>query len=228
MNPPDHTPHVLIVDDDRRIRELLTNYLSDAGYRVTSAGSAGEARERMRGLAFDIVILDVMMPGESGLAFAASLGKEAHGVPVLFLSALAEADDRIKGLESGGDDYLVKPFEPRELLLRMRSLLRRRSAAPERPAEVRFGGCIFNPARGELRRHGEPVRLTTRERELLRIFAESPGRPLARADLASGEAEGQRAIDVQINRLRRKIEDDPATPVYLQTVRGLGYIFHTD
>jgi two-component system phosphate regulon response regulator OmpR len=220
---------VLIVDDDRRIRELLTNYLAGEGYRATSAGSAAEARERMRGLAFDILVLDVMMPGENGIALAESLRREARDEPVLFLSALADAEDRIAGLEAGGDDYLVKPFEPRELLLRIQNLLRRRAARSGGQAEVGFGPFTFHPGRGELRRAGELVRLTTRERDLLRIFVAGTGRTLTRADLAaSGDAESARAIDVQINRLRRKIEDDPAEPVHLQTVRGMGYIFHID
>jgi len=229
MSPADQTAHVLIVDDDRRIRELLTSYLSAEGYRATAAGSAAEAREKMRGLAFDLLVLDVMMPGENGIALAASLRKESHAEPVLFLSALADTEDRIAGLEAGGDDYLVKPFEPRELLLRIQSLLKRRVAPAATQTEVSFGVFTFQPGRGELRREGELVRLTTRERDLLRTFVAAAGRTLTRADLAiSGDAEGARAIDVQINRLRRKIEDDPAEPVHLQTVRGIGYIFHID
>ncbi len=227
-SPADQSAHILIVDDDRRIRELLLNYLGEAGFRVTAAGTAAEARERMRGLAFDLLILDVMMPGESGIELARSLREEASGVPVLFLSALADPDDRIAGLQVGGDDYLAKPFEPRELVLRLQNLLKRRSG-PAQGAEVRFGACTFNPTRGELRRNGEPVHLTTRERDLLRAFVANAGRPLSRTALASeGDAEGARAIDVQVNRLRRKIEDDPAQPLYLQTVRGMGYTLHLD
>ncbi|MGE0213605.1 MAG: response regulator [Parvibaculaceae bacterium] len=229
MSPADQTAHVLIVDDDRRIRELLTSYLAGEGYRATSAASAEEARERMRGLAFDILVLDVMMPGENGIRFAESLRKEARAEPVLFLSALADTEDRIAGLEAGGDDYLVKPFEPRELLLRIQNLLKRRMTPAGTQPEVSFGTFTFHPGRGELRRDGELVRLTTRERDLLRTLVASAGRTLTRADLAaSGDAEGARAIDVQINRLRRKIEDDSAEPVHLQTVRGMGYIFHID
>lgn len=228
-SPADQSAHILIVDDDRRIRELLLNYLGEAGYRVTAAATAAEARERMRGLAFDLLILDVMMPGESGIELARTLRREASGVPVLFLSALADPGDRIAGLQVGGDDYLAKPFEPRELVLRLQNLLRRRSGPAQGAAEVRFGACTFHLARGELRRNGEPVHLTTRERELLRAFVANAGRPLSRGALGGeADAEDARAIDVQVNRLRRKIEEDPAQPLYLQTVRGMGYTLHID
>jgi two-component system phosphate regulon response regulator OmpR len=145
---------------------------------------------------------------------------------VLILSALADSSDRIQGLSSGSDDYHAKPFEPDELLLRIRSILRRQPRAA--PTEARFGPCTFNPERGELRRGNELVRLTSRERDLLRLFVHKAGRPLSRAELAKTPTEGARSIDVQINRLRRKIEDDPSVPVYLQTVRGEGYILHLD
>ena len=219
--------HILVVDDDRRIRELLTSYLAGKGFRVTAAASAREARERMRGIAFDLLVLDVMMPGESGIELVRSLRAAADGVPVLILSALAESGDRIIGLSSGSDDYLAKPFEPAELLLRIQSILRRqppRSGA----TEARFGACTFNAERGELRRGNELVRLTSRERDLMRLFVHKAGQTLSRAELANTPAEGARSIDVQINRLRRKIEDDPSFPVYLQTVRGAGYILHLD
>ena len=219
-------PHILVVDDDRRIRELLTSYLAGKRFRVTAAGTAREARERMRGMAFDILVLDVMMPGESGLELVRSLRAAADGVPVLILSALADSGDRIMGLSSGGDDYLAKPFEPAELLLRIQSILRRQPRASV--TEARFGLCIFNAERGELRRGDELVRLTSRERDLMRLFVNKAGRTLSRAELAQTPAEGARSIDVQINRLRRKIEDDPTFPVYLQTVRGAGYILHLD
>ena len=219
-------PHILVVDDDRRIRELLTSFLTGNGFRVTAAGNAREARERMRGMAFDLLVLDVMMPGESGLELVRSLRAAAEGVPVLILSALADSGDRIEGLSSGGDDYLAKPFEPDELLLRIRSILRRQPRTA--PAEARFGPCTFNAQRGELRRGNELVRLTSRERDLLRLFVHKAGRTLSRAELAQTPSEGERSIDVQINRLRRKIEDDPSFPVYLQTVRGAGYILHLD
>ena len=219
-------PHILVVDDDRRIRELLTSYLAGKGFRVTAAGSAKEARERMRGMAFDILVLDVMMPGESGLQLVRSLRAAADGVPVLILSALADSGDRIMGLSSGSDDYLAKPFEPAELLLRIQSILRRQPRAGV--TEARFGACTFNAERGELRRGDDLVRLTSRERDLMRLFVHKAGQTLSRAELAHTPSEGARSIDVQINRLRRKIEDDPTFPVYLQTVRGAGYILHLD
>ncbi|HUG16794.1 MAG TPA: response regulator [Thermomicrobiales bacterium] len=220
-------PHILVVDDDRRIRELLTSYLAGKGFRVTAAGDAGQARERMRGMAFDLLVLDVMMPGESGLELVRSLRAAADGVPVLMLSALAESGDRITGLSSGSDDYLAKPFEPAELLLRIQSILRRQPTRAA-PTEARFGACTFNFERGELRRGDEPVRLTSRERDLMRLFVHKAGQTLSRNELAQTPTEGARSIDVQINRLRRKIEDDPSIPVYLQTVRGAGYILHLD
>jgi two-component system phosphate regulon response regulator OmpR len=225
----DGSPHILLVDDDRRIRELLRSFLSESGIRVTVAGDAAEARENMRGLAFDLLILDVMMPGESGLQLARALRDQNGAIPILMLSALADPSDRIEGLMSGSDDYLSKPFEPRELLLRVRSLLRRAAPAALEPEDARFGDCVFNVKRGELRRSGDLVRLTTRERDLLRVLVQHAGRPVAREMLspASGE-ENARTVDVQVNRLRQKIEEDPSNPVYLQTVRGAGYTLHVD
>ena len=224
----DTSPHILLVDDDRRIRELVKSYLSERGFRVTTAQNAADARARLSGLAFDLLILDVMMPGESGLELAQDLRK-SKDVPILILSARADPEHRIEGFESGVDDYLVKPFEPRELVHRINSILRR-SVVPEPvPVEISLGGFVFNIERGELSQDGEIVRLTTRERELLRLFAGRPGETISRADLAqNASGEGARAVDVQINRLRRKIEPDPALPRYLQTVRGAGYILYTD
>ena len=219
--------HLLIVDDDRRIRELIKSFLADEGFRITVAASAAEAREKMRGLVFDLIILDVMMKGETGLEFAAGLRAQGNEVPVLMLSALAETEDRIKGLTAGSDDYLVKPFEPRELLLRVQSILRRKAPVivEEAPQEVRFGPNLFHLGRSELRREGALVKLTSRERELLRLLAQARGEPVARAELMlPGAEETARSVDVQINRLRRKIEADPANPVFLQTVRGSGYV----
>jgi two-component system phosphate regulon response regulator OmpR len=224
--PGEDAPHILVVDDDRRIRELLQRYLAEHGYRVSAAENAAEARARLAGLAFDLIVLDVMMPGESGLEFATSL-RRSSSVPILMLTARAETDDRIAGLESGVDDYLPKPFEPRELLLRIGTILRRARATGGRGEDISFGDCRFNVARGELKRDGEIVRLTTREVQLMRIFATHPGRTLSRLDLCDDEA-AERSIDVQINRLRRKIEIDPRNPVYLQTVRGEGYVLMPD
>lgn len=220
--PEDGAVHLLVVDDDRRIRSLLQRYLSDHGYRVTTAESAAAARRCMAGLEFDLVVLDLMMPVESGIEFAADLRRRSD-VPILMLTARAEPGERIEGLETGADDYLVKPFEPRELLLRIVNVLRHRQAARDRVEEVVFGPFVFHVARGELLREGTPVRLTERERDMLRLFAARPGETVDRLELAGGAVGSERAVDVQINRLRRKIERNPADPHYLQTVRGIGY-----
>jgi two-component system, OmpR family, phosphate regulon response regulator OmpR len=217
-------PHILIVDDDMRIRELLRSYLNDNGYLVSLAASASEARERLRGIVFDVIVLDVMMPGEDGISLANGLRAAGTDTPILMLSALAEPRDRIAGLQSGVDDYLSKPFEPQELLLRLQSLLRRAGPKTEVLREVSFGDCTFNVALGELLRGGEAVRLTSREKDILRLLAAKSGVALSRTQLAqTGGEEGARSVDVQINRLRQKIESDPANPKYLQTIRGAGY-----
>lgn len=224
--PDDNAPHILVVDDDSRIRDLLARYLQDNGFRVTTAVDAASARACMRSLSFDLLILDVMMPQESGLDFARSL-RSSSQVPILMLTARAEPEQRIEGLETGVDDYLAKPFDPRELLLRVSNVLRRGGASPS--GEVRMGEFVFHISRGELKRQGETVRLTERERDLLRYFAQRPGIPVSRQELAKdADSGGERAVDVQINRLRRKIEHDPANPVYLQTVRGKGYILYPE
>ncbi len=225
----DEKPHILVIDDDRRIRELLQSYLAENGFRVSVAPTVAVARDRMRGLTFDLLILDVMMPGESGTALAQSLRGANERIPILMLSALSEIEDRINGLMAGSDDYLPKPFEPRELLLRVQNLLRRSAPPADQRVDVRFGDCLFNITRGELRRSGELVKLTTRERELLRLFIQNAGRPITRAELApDGAEDNARTVDVQINRLRQKIEEDPSNPVFLQTVRGAGYTLHVD
>ena len=224
---PDHAPHVLVVDDDRRLRELLARFLSEHGYRVTTAASAAEARAKSESLVFDALVLDVMMPGESGFDFARRL-RATSRVPILMLTARAEPADRVTGLELGADDYLPKPFEPRELILRLGNILRRAPAeeapAAAAPDQVRFGPFSFRLERGELRRDGELVRITEREREMLTILGHRASQNVAREELSGGgSGANERAVDVQINRLRRKIEVDPANPVYLQTVRGVGY-----
>jgi two-component system phosphate regulon response regulator OmpR len=221
---PDDAPHLLVVDDDRRIRQLLSRYLQGEGYRVTTAETAGAARAKLSGLSFDLLILDVMMPGESGFDLAKSI-RAASSVPILMLTARAETESRITGLELGADDYLPKPFEPRELSLRIANILKRaRPAGRPEPESVRFGPFVFHLARGELRRGEDVVRLTDREREILRLLSVSPGETVPRLDLAGdGSSAGERAVDVQLNRLRRKIEKDPANPLILQTVRGVGY-----
>lgn len=225
---PDNAPHILVVDDDQRIRELVARFLLDAGFRVSMASDVPSARSAMRGLCFDLVILDVMMPGETGLDLAREL-KAVSPIPICMLTALSEAEHRIAGLEAGVDDYLAKPFEPRELLLRVRNILRRGAPGGASRDEVRMGEFTFHVARGELKRLEEAIKLTERERDLLRLFASRPGMPIARHELANDESTGnERAIDVQINRLRRKIEIDPSNPIYLQTVRGKGYILYID
>ncbi len=224
--PEDHAPHILVVDDDRRIRELIKRYLSENGYRISTAENAAEARARLAGLTFDLLVVDVMMPGESGLELTTSLRRQSN-VPILMLTARTETSDRIAGLEGGADDYLGKPFEPRELLLRIATILRRAKAQTARDDVITLGDITFNIGRGELKRADHVIRLTTREVQLIRIFASHPGEALSRLDLCDNEA-AERSIDVQINRLRRKIEIDPRNPIYLQTVRGEGYILIPD
>jgi len=225
---PDDAAHILVVDDDRRIRELLKRYLGDNGFRVTVAGTAEEARARLAGLAFDLLVLDVMMPGETGLELTAALRGKSD-VPILLLTARAETEHRIEGLEHGADDYLPKPFEPRELLLRINTILRRTRKDEVAAAEIFFGDCQFDTKSGRLWRGEKPVHLTEREAQLMQLFIDRIGDTLTRDDLRDGENGGsERAIDVQINRLRRKIEHDPRNPLYLQTVRGIGYVFKPD
>jgi len=223
-------PHILVVDDDRRLRELLQRYLSGNGFVVTSARDAAECRQLLQSLAFDLIVLDVMMPGEDGLSLTASLRRD-NPVPILLLTARGDVEDRIAGLERGADDYLTKPFEPRELLLRIGTILRRVArdavAAPER---LSLGAVVYDAARGELWRDDEPVRLTTIEQSLLRILAARAGQTVSREALINESriAGGSRTVDVQVTRLRRKIEPDPRAPRYLRTVRGEGYALHPD
>jgi two-component system, OmpR family, phosphate regulon response regulator OmpR len=223
----DDSPHILVVDDDDRIRALLSRFLSDHGYRVSTADNASEARGRLGGLVFDLVVLDVMMPGESGLDLARFI--RANSVlPILMLTARAEIEDRLAGLQIGVDDYLTKPFDPRELLLRISSILRRVQQAPPKaaaePEFVHFGPFLYHLGRGELRREELHIRISEREKDMMRLLASALGETLPREALAeTGNAANERTIDVQINRLRRKFEDDPGNPRYLQTVRGVGY-----
>lgn len=221
--------HVLIVDDDRRIRQLLASYLGQNGYRVTQAGNAAEARQALEGLSFDVIVLDVMMPGENGIAMAQSLRSAGNKTPVLMLSALGETQDRINGLSAGSDDYLVKPFAPEELLLRINNLLRRSVPDAQAPKRVQFGGCSFDIESGELLRDGERVHLTGREKDIFRALARVPGQAVARNLLQPGSGDdGARAIDVLVTRIRQKIETDPSAPRHLQTVRGLGYCLYAE
>ncbi len=232
LEPP---AHILVVDDDQRIRTLLKQFLIRHGYLVTEARDAQHARRILAGLAFDLLIVDVMMPGEDGFSLTAGVRRMSEA-PILLLTARGETEDRIAGLEAGADDYLPKPFEPRELLLRVAAILRRAAIAPakeEPPKTLTLGETRYDISRGELW-HGETlVRLTSTEASLMRVFARAPNEALSRSRLveelggAAGGAQ-ERAVDVQITRLRRKIEADPKNPRYLQTVRGEGYMLTPD
>lgn len=223
----DHAPHILVVDDDRRVRELLSRYLFEQGFRVTAAADVAEARIKAQSFVFDALVLDVMMPGENGFDYARQV-RETSRVPILMLTARSNPNDRVMGLEIGADDYLPKPFEPRELILRLNNIIKRRpeGAAPSErtvPA-VTFGPFSYRIDRGELRRDDEMIRITEREREILTILAQAGGANVERETLAGNDGlAAERTIDVQINRLRRKTEVDPANPLFLQTVRGVGY-----
>ena len=231
----DVDPHLLIVDDDERIRELLKKFLMRNGFLVTSARDASHARRILSGLDFDLIVLDVMMPGEDGMSFTRSI-RETSTTPILLLTAKGETEDRISGLEAGADDYLAKPFEPKELLLRINAILRRMPEVKEAdtaPKVLNLGPIRYDIDRGEMWQGDEIVRLTATESQLMRIFSATPGEAISRAKLVEelGRDRGQaqeRAVDVQITRLRRKIETDPKQPRYLQTVRGAGYMLAPD
>ncbi|WP_170607384.1 response regulator [Ruegeria arenilitoris] len=231
----DMDAHLLIVDDDERIRDLLKKFLMRSGFLVTSARDAAHARRVLSGLDFDLIVLDVMMPGEDGVSLTRVL-RETHTTPILLLTAKGETEHRIAGLEAGADDYLAKPFEPKELLLRINAILRR---MPETTAQdaiakiLHLGPIRYDIERGEMWKGEDPVRLTATESQLMKIFSAQPGEPISRAKLVEdlGRDKGQaqeRAVDVQITRLRRKIEQDPKQPRYLQTVRGAGYMLAPD
>jgi two-component system phosphate regulon response regulator OmpR len=227
--------HLLIVDDDERIRGLLQKFLIRNGFLVSAARDAAQARRLLGGLEFDLIVLDVMMPGEDGIALTRSL-RNTLATPILLLTARGETQDRIAGLEAGADDYLPKPFEPKELLLRINAILRRVPAEARtetRPKMLHLGPVRYDVEKAELWRGEEPIRLTATEAALMRIFSASPGAALTRAQLVEdlgrdGEQTQERAVDVQITRLRRKIETDPRQPRYLQTVRGSGYMLAPD
>lgn len=224
----EHAPHILVVDDDDRIRTLLKRYLTENGLRVSSAKDANEARDLMGGVEFDLLILDVMMPGMSGFDLTEKI-RAASNVPILLLTARGLPEDRIEGLERGADDYLSKPFEPRELLLRIGALLRRTRPVARDRQSLNFGETTFEPGRGELRRKGDLIKLTAGELALLRVLAAKPGEAISRLALAEQTSTPmERSIDVQITRIRKKIEDDPRTPIFLQTVRGVGYMLIPD
>ncbi|GLQ06239.1 response regulator [Sneathiella chinensis] len=225
----DNAPHILVVDDDARLASLLKKYLSDNGYRVSAASNAEDAWRKLSGLTFDLIVLDRMMPGKDGLSLARDIRTTAranNGVAILMLTAMAEAGDRIDGLEAGVDDYLTKPFEPRELLLRIEAILRR--ARQETVSEIGFGPFTFDLTRGELLRDGTIINLTSSEQGLLKTLAANPGVTISRDQLSVSSDTQGRAVDVQITRLRRKIEEDPKNPRYLQTVRGEGYVLWAD
>ena len=223
--------HLLIVDDDDRIRELLKEFLAREGYRVTGAAHAAAARRLMELIEFDLVVLDIMMPGESGLDLTTWVrGKaELSKTPVLLLTARGDANDRIEGLSRGADDYMSKPFEPRELALRIDAILRRTGGKPIGPKEVKLGTAVFDMERLELTRDGAPQRLTEAEAQLLKTLAIHAHSPVERMNLSPDTADiTGRAVDVQVTRLRRKLEADPKNPRYLQTVRGVGYMLAPD
>jgi two-component system, OmpR family, phosphate regulon response regulator OmpR len=221
-------PHILVVDDDDRLRALLKKFLSEQGFMVSAASDAEQARRMIASFIFDLMVLDVMMPGESGLEFLSSLAPKGK-LPVLMLSAMGEAEDRVSGLEIGAEDYLVKPFEPKELVLRIKTILRRSDALREKAASVAFGQYQVDLGNGQLKRGSEIVSLTSAEAAILKLLAENAGTPVSREALSSLTPGGgsERSVDVQITRLRKKIEDSDK-PIYLQTVRGAGYVLYTD
>jgi two-component system phosphate regulon response regulator OmpR len=237
MNAPSagvdtHRRHLLVVDDDDRIRELVKEYLNRNGFRVSTAADAGGARRLLGALRFDLVVVDVMMPGEDGFSLTRWLrgrAGEAGATPVLILTARGQPDDRIEGLRLGADDYLAKPFDPEELVLRIEAILRRVDATPAEIRHVRLGRCVFDATRGELTADGAPIRLTESEMHLLKILSNAAHAAVDRYDLAGVNTDaGGRAVDIQVTRLRRKIEADPANPRYLRTVRGRGYMLTPD
>jgi len=230
LKPP-RDRHLLVVDDDDRIRTLLKEYLTRRGFRVSTAADAAAAKRMLGMFDFDLLVFDVMMPGEDGFALTEWVRKSgpAKAAPVLMLTARDSAGDRIEGLKRGADDYLPKPFEPEELLLRIEAILRRAAAQPHASERLLLGRCEFDPRRGELTRDGEPVRLTEAEARLMKRLASNAHAAVDRIELARETADPSgRAVDVQVTRLRRKIEDDPKAPRYLQTVRGIGYMLAPD
>ncbi len=227
----DEAAHILVVDDDARLRALLKQYLGESGFFVSTAANTKEAEEMLAVFTVDAMVLDVMMPGETGLAYAARLKARGAGVPpVLLLTARGEADDRIAGLESGAADYLAKPFVPRELVLRLENLLARTAPKNATTRSVGFGEYRFDLTTGRLT-HGDTVMyLTSSEVDCLKILAEAAGTAVSREQIATtlGDVGNARSVDVQINRLRKKIEPQPGKPIYLQTIRHAGYVLYAD
>ncbi|MFY0636910.1 response regulator transcription factor [Maricaulis maris] len=219
---PGDDPHILVVDDDDRIRNLLKRFLQERGYRVSTAPNANKALSTLNSLAFDLLVLDVMMPGMDGFELTQAV-RERGETPILLLTARGDAEDRIKGLSLGADDYLPKPFEPEELVLRINAILRRAKPAQAAIQHVSFGDWRFDIQRESLTRSGDAVRLTGGEAALLAALAASAGQTVSRLTLSERTGGGERAVDVQVTRLRRKLESDPKEPLHLQTVRGEGY-----
>ena len=219
-------PHILIVDDDKRILQLINDYLIKNNFRISTADNALKAREKIENIEFDLIILDIMMPGESGLKLTDTLKKNNFKTPILLLSALGNADDRIKGLEIGANDYLAKPFEPKELLLRMKNLIKKNKYNKQKTKIVKFGPYTFNLKKEILKKNGKIFILTSSEAKLLYILAKDDGKPIIRYNLSKilNIPNTSRALDVQITRLRNKIENNKKFPTYIQTVRGRGYV----
>jgi two-component system phosphate regulon response regulator OmpR len=223
-------PHILVVDDDARLRTLLQKYLGENGYFVSTASDTIEAEEALRVFSVDALVLDVMMPGVTGIEYAATLRARGDAPPVLLLTARGEADDRIAGLEAGAVDYLSKPFAPKELLLRLTNIVARAQQENASKRAVLFGDYRFDIAQSRLSYHGQPVYLTSSEADTLRILAQSAGTPISRETIAAtlGDVTNERSVDVQINRLRKKIEPQPGKPIYLQTIRHAGYVLYAE
>ena len=223
-------PHILVIDDDDRIRQLVSRYLTENGFIVSTAHDANYAKESLARGYFDALVVDIMMPGQSGLSFTEELRKDNNDIPILLLTALGDVEDRISGLESGADDYLSKPFEPRELVLRLQSILKRKVKAHNQVKGFKIGPWTYNPEFNELTNNGATLKLTTVEGNLLNALASKHGVPISREELAElcNIDTGERTIDVQVTRLRRKIEEDSKSPRFLQTIRGKGYLLRIE
>lgn len=216
-------PHLLVIDDDTRLRKLLNKYLSENGFHISQAANAIETKELLKLFTFDLLIMDVMMPGQNGQELTKELRASGFETPILMLTAMGDIDNRISGLEAGADDYLPKPFEPKELLLRINNILKRR--IPFKTIDIYFGSCRYNTRTGQLYQKNEPILLTNTEQDLLKILIRHIGNPVTREEIAQQiQTENERAVDVQITRLRKKIETDIKKPLCIQTVRGQGYV----
>jgi two-component system phosphate regulon response regulator OmpR len=228
-NPTDSRSHILVVDDDQRLLELLKKFLKESGFRVTGASDTDQANAYMNGIHFDLLVIDIMMPGKTGIEWLIEL-RESTTIPAIFLTALGETEDRIDGLSAGADDYLPKPFEPRELILRITRILDRSLTAPNGYSDIIFGNFVFNLESRKLSKDEILIHLTTSEQDLLSCFANAPNKTLSREDLIEllDERMQGRSIDVAIARLRSKIENDPKQPYYLTTVRNLGWKLQID